>query len=283
MKADKLELSYEFFPPRTDAGKQTLARTREDLAQLNPAFFSVTYGAGGSTRERTLETVLDIQHHSDVDACPHITCVCATNVEILDLVAQYREQGIHRLVILRGDPPSGMVGMGECRHAADLVRLIREHHGEHFTIAVAAYPEAHPDARNLLRDADNFAAKMAAGANLAITQYFYNPDSYYHFLDLCEQRQVKQPIIPGIMPIANFANLSRFSRQCGAEIPRWVERTMIAYEDDIDSQQQFGIELVSRMTEQLINNGAPGLHFYTMNQSALTRKIIENLNLTQTA
>lgn len=279
MQKQKLELSYEFFPPRTEIGKQKLASTQKELASLRPEFYSVTFGAGGSTRDNTLETVLNIQHNSSVDACPHLTCVGATNSEILDLVQQYKDQGIHRLVLLRGDPPSGMVAMGECKFASDLVSLIRDQFGDYFTIAVAAYPEAHPDARNLLKDIDSFSKKMSAGANMAITQYFYNADSYYNFMDLCEKRGITQPILPGIMPIANFNNLKKFSAQCGAEIPRWLIKTMDQYEDDIESQAQLGLEIVTRMTERLIQYGVPGFHFYTMNQSKLTRTLVNNLNI----
>ena len=276
----KLNLSYEFFPPRTEIGKQKLASTAKELASLHPDFYSVTFGAGGSTRDNTLETVLDIQHNSNVDACPHLTCVGATNSEILELVRHYKDQGIHRLVLLRGDPPGGMVAMGECKFASDLVHLIRDEFADHFTIAVAAYPESHPNARNLLKDIDNFAQKMSAGANMAITQYFYNADSYYNFMDLCEKKGITQPVLPGIMPIANFTNLKKFSAQCGAEIPRWLIKTMDQFdEDDVDSQRELGLEIVTRLTEKLISFGAPGFHFYTMNQATLTQKIIKNLNI----
>ncbi len=279
MSSQALELSYEFFPPRTDAGKQTLARTRLDLAKLNPAFFSVTFGAGGSTRDKTLQTVIDIQQNSDVDACPHITCVGASNDEIIELLEVYRSNDIHRLLVLRGDLPSGMVGMGECKNANQLVELVRSHFGEQFTLTVAAYPEAHPDSRHLMSDVEFFVQKMKAGADSAITQYFYNNDSYFHFMDLCIARGVSQPVYPGIMPIGNFSSLKRFSKQCGAEIPRWIKKSMAAYEDDSESQRQLGLEIVTRQCEQLIANGVPGLHFYTMNQSALTSAILHNLNL----
>lgn len=279
MKTDSVELSYEFFPPRTQAGTDKLRQTRLELAELNPVFFSVTYGAGGSTRENTLQTVLDIQQNSSVSACPHITCVGVTNAEILELLDQYRDNDIRQLVVLRGDLPSGMVAMGECKYAADLVSLIRQHYGDHFRIFVAAYPEAHPDSRNLQREIDFFSRKIDAGADMAITQYFYNRDSYYNFIELCEKKQISLPIVPGIMPIANFASLKKFSHHCGAEIPRWIDKSMAAYEDDIESQRQLGVEIVSRLAQDLIDYGAPGLHFYTMNQSALTRAIANNLTL----
>ncbi len=279
MSVKVLELSYEFFPPRTDAGKETLARTRRDLAELNPAFYSVTFGAGGSTRDKTLETVIDIQQNSEVDACPHITCVGASNDEIIELLEIYRSNDIHRLLVLRGDLPSGMVGMGECKNANQLLELIRSHFGNYFNLTVAAYPEAHPDSRHLLSEVEFFVQKMNAGADAAITQYFYNCDSYYHFMDLCTAQGIQQPVYPGIMPIANFDSLKRFSRQCGAEIPRWIKKSMAAYENNSESQRQLGIEIVTRQCEQLIANGVPGLHFYTMNQSTLTRAILHNLNL----
>lgn len=274
------ELSYEFFPPRTEAGIAILKKTRGELASLDkkPGFFSVTYGAGGSTRDKTLETVTDIQQNSNIDACPHLTCVGATRAEILELVDQYKQQGIQRLVILRGDLPGGMVGMGEFKNAVDLVRLIREHYGDHFMIAVAAYPEAHPDSKNLLSEMDFFADKMNAGANFAITQYFYNKDSYFHFMDLCEKNNIQQPVIPGIMPISNFTSLKKFSRHCGAEIPRWIKKTLSAYDDDVESQRKHGLEIVTQMTQDLIDNGIPGLHFYTMNQSLLSQSIIKDLS-----
>ena len=279
MNTQSLNLSFEFFPPRTDAGKIKLSTTRNELSTLNPEFYSVTFGAGGSTRDNTLETVIDIQQNSPVDACPHLTCVGATNAEILELLKLYKQNGIHRLVVLRGDLPSGMVGMGECKHASDLVELIREHYADHFSIAVAAYPEAHPDSKNMSSEINYFANKMNAGADIAITQYFYNSDSYFQFMDLCEKKNIKQPVYPGIMPIANFDNLKKFSKQCGAEIPRWIKKSMANYDGDIESQRQYGIEIVSQMTEKLIQNGISGLHFYTMNQSALTSAIIKNLNL----
>ena len=279
MNTQSLNLSFEFFPPRTDAGKIKLSTTRNELSTLNPEFYSVTFGAGGSTRDNTLETVIDIQQNSPVDACPHLTCVGATNAEILELLKLYKQNGIHRLVVLRGDLPSGMVGMGECKHASDLVELIREHYADHFSIAVAAYPEAHPDSKNMSSEINYFADKMNAGADIAITQYFYNSDSYFQFMDLCEKKNIKQPVYPGIMPIANFDNLKKFSKQCGAEIPRWIKKSMANYDGDIESQRQYGIEIVSQMTEKLIQNGISGLHFYTMNQSALTSAIIKNLNL----
>lgn len=275
----ELELSYEFFPPRTDAGRDTLKTTRDALAEYRPEFYSVTFGAGGSTRDKTLETVVDIQQNSTINACPHITCVGATNAEILELLQQYVDKGIRHLVVLRGDMPSGMVGMGECKYAVDLIELIRQHFGNHFRIAAAAYPEAHPESRHLQQDFEYFAAKMNAGADLALTQYFYNTDSYFNFLDLCEKKQIQQPVMPGIMPIGNYTSLRKFSKQCGAEIPRWIRKTMAAYDDNPDAQRECGIDIVTKLCDELINNGAPGLHFYTMNRSSLTTTILDNLGL----
>ena len=281
MSNPDFNLSFEFFPPRTDAGKEKLGNTWQVLSATRPEFFSVTFGAGGSTRDNTLETVIDIQRHAGVDACPHLTCVGATNHEIIELLEQYQQHDIHRLVVLRGDPPSGMVAMGECKYAIDLVELVRKRFGDYFSIAVAAYPEVHPDSKNLAREIDFFAAKMKAGADLAITQYFYNTDGYFHFMEECAKKQVEPPVIPGIMPIGNFNSLKKFSRQCGAEIPRWIKKSMANYEDDIESQQQYGVEIVTRMCEKLIENGVPGLHFYTMNQSRLSLQILQNLKLAQ--
>lgn len=281
MSTQNIELSYEFFPPRTEVGKATLARTLTELETRSPDFFSVTFGAGGSTRDKTIETVVNIQHNYSVDACPHITCVGATNAEILELLEIYQNEGIRRLLVLRGDLPSGMVGMGECKFANHLLDLIVEHYGDQFILYAAAYPEAHPDSRNLQDDVDRFVTKMNSGPTSAITQYFYNADSYFHFMDLCRQKGMDKPVIPGIMPIGNFASLKKFSSQCGAEIPRWIKKSMATYEDDPDSQKALGIEIVTRLCEQLIHNGAPGLHFYTMNQSALTRQILDNLALTK--
>ncbi len=279
MSKQDFNLSFEFFPPRTEAGKEKLVATRQALAATNPEFYSVTFGAGGSTRDNTLETVIDIQQKGGIDACPHLTCVGATNQEIIELLEQYRAHGIHRLVVLRGDLPSGMVAMGECKYAVDLVELVRDRFADYFSIAVAAYPEVHPDSKNLATDVDFFARKMKAGADLAITQYFYNAEGYFHFIDACQQKQIEPPVIPGIMPIGNFSSLKKFSRQCGAEIPRWIKKSMANYPDDIESQQKLGVEIVTRLCEKLIDNGAPGLHFYTMNQSRLSLQILKNLNL----
>ena len=279
MSNNDLELSFEFFPPRTDAGVESLAKTRAELARFRPEFFSVTFGAGGSTRDKTMETVLDIRHNSTINAAPHITSVGATNAEIIELLNTYRDNGIRHVVALRGDPPGGTVGLGECRYASDLVKLIRRDFDDQFTIAVGAYPEAHPDSRNLADEVRHFATKMAAGADLAITQYFYNRDSFYHFVDLCQKQGISQPIIPGIMPINNFDNIVKFSNRCGAEIPRWLHKSMLSYDGDTDSQRKLGVEIVSGMCRDLLDNGAEGLHFYTMNQAGLSCAILDNLGL----
>ncbi len=278
MDTQQLKLSYEFFPPRTDAGMLNLEKTCNDLSTLNPEFYSVTYGAGGSTREKTLETVKHIQQQTHIDACPHLTCVGSTNQEIIDLLDIYQELNVSRLVVLRGDPPGGMVGMGECEHASDMVSIIKEKYNDQFSIAVAAYPEAHPDSRDIQTEVDFFAHKMNAGADLAITQYFYNADSYFHFLDLCLAKNISQPIVPGIMPIANFTSLRKFSKQCGTEIPRWLKKSMMAYDNDPQSQRQLGLEIVTNMVDRLTHHGVKNLHFYTMNQSALTQAILKNLS-----
>ncbi len=280
MSNPDLELSFEFFPPRTEAGRETLARTRQELAQsCDPEFFSVTYGAGGSTRDRTLETVVDIQQQSSVDACPHLTCVGASNAEILELLETYRAQGIHRLLVLRGDPPSGMVGRGDCKFANELIELTRTHFGDHFALMVAAYPEVHPDSKDMQTEVDYFVQKMDSGAEAAITQYFFQRESYTHFMELCHKKGLNKPVFPGIMPISNFESLKRFSKQCGADMPRWIKKSMAAYETDTESQKQLGLEIVTRLCEQLIRDGVPGLHFYTMNQSKLSRSILNNLGL----
>ena len=275
----ELELSYEFFPPRTDTGKEKLRQTRQDLESCRPAFFSVTFGAGGSTRDKTLETVVDIQQDSATDACPHMTCVGANNAEIIELMETYQQHGIQRVLVLRGDLPSGMIGSGECRYANELLELLRHHFADHFTLYVAAYPEAHPDSKNLHAEVEHFVRKMKAGAQAAITQYFYNADSYFHFIDLCQAQGMEQPVYPGIMPIGNFDTLKRFSKTCGAEIPRWIKKSMATYDGDPDSQRQLGVDIVTELSQKLLDGGAPGLHFYTMNQSELTQRILRNLNL----
>ncbi|MDS4029101.1 MAG: methylenetetrahydrofolate reductase [NAD(P)H] [Candidatus Contendobacter sp.] len=275
--------SCEFFPPNTDEGMRKLFAAREELMRMRPTFFSVTYGAGGSTRERTFQAIQAIQAHSGVDAAPHLTCVASTRAGIREILDHYRAQGIHRLVALRGDLPSGMREFGEFRYANELVAFIRAETGDHFHIEVAAYPEFHPQAPNTERDLLNFKRKVEAGANGAITQYFYNPDSYFRFVDDCEKLGLNLPIVPGIMPITNFTQLARFSDNCGAEIPRWIRKRLESFGDDRDAIRAYGVEVVADLCRRLLAGGAPGLHFYTMNQAGPTLAICERLGLTITA
>jgi methylenetetrahydrofolate reductase (NADPH) len=270
--------SLEFFPPRTPEGVEKLRAARRQLAQLKPAFCSVTFGAGGSTREGTLATVLEIRAEG-IDAAPHLSCIGSTRENVRTVLAQYREQGIRHLVALRGDLPSGTVDAGEFRYASELVGYIRRETGDWFTIDVAAYPEVHPQARSADEDLANFKRKIDAGANGAITQYFFNPDAYWHFVDACAAVGVTVPIVPGIMPIGSFIKLARFSDACGAEIPRWVRRRLESYGDDAASIRAFGLDVVTGLCEQLLARGAPGLHFYTLNQASLTTTIWQRLGL----
>ncbi|MCB1823596.1 MAG: methylenetetrahydrofolate reductase [NAD(P)H] [Candidatus Competibacteraceae bacterium] len=272
--------SCEFFPPNTDEGMHKLFAAREALMRMQPAFFSVTYGAGGSTRERTFQAIQAIQAHSGVDAAPHLTCVDSTRAGIREILADYRAQGIHRIVALRGDLPSGMREFGELRYANELVAFIRAETGDHFHIEVAAYPECHPQAPNIERDLLYFKHKVEAGANGAITQYFYNSDAYFRFVDDCARLGIDLPIVPGIMPITNFTQLARFSDSCGAEIPRWIRKRLEGFDDDRDAIRAFGLDVVTDLCRRLLEGGAPGLHFYTMNQAGPTLAICERLGLT---
>jgi len=270
--------SIEFFPPRTPEGLIKLRETRRLLAELRPKFFSVTFGAGGSTRDNTLETVLDIQADG-LAAAPHLSCIGSTRANVREILATYRDHGIRHIVALRGDLPSGMAAPGEFRYANELVAFIREETGEWFEIEVAAYPEMHPQAHNYREDLANFKRKCNAGANAAITQYFFNADAYFNFVDDCGALGVTLPIVPGIMPIANYSQLSRFSATCGAEIPRWLARKMESYQDDTASIRAFGLDVVTRLCEELLAQGAPGLHFYALNQAELTGAIWRRLGL----
>ncbi len=271
--------SFEFFPPKTDAGVEKLRATRAELARLKPRFFSVTFGAGGSTRERTFDTVCEIQRESGIEAAPHLSCVGSTRDNIRDILNLYKSQNIHHIVALRGDLPSGMGRPGEFRYANELVAFIREETGTHFHIEVAAYPEFHPQAPSAEQDLDNFKRKVESGADSAITQYFFNPDAYFQFVEQCEKRGVDLPIVPGIMPITNYTQLARFSDMCGAEIPRWMRKRLEGFGDDRASIRAFGEEVVSRMCQTLLDAGAPGLHFYTMNQAGPSEAIWKNLGL----
>lgn len=270
--------SMEFFPPKTAEGAARLRETRRQLAQLHPRFFSVTFGAGGSTRERTLETVLEIQGEG-LDAAPHLSCIGSTRQNIREILATYQAHGIHHIVALRGDQPSGVADPGEFRYANELVAFIRQETGNWFNIEVAAYPEVHPEARGYREDLRNFKRKVEAGANAAITQYFFNVDAYFNLRDECEAMGLTIPIVPGIMPISNYAQLARFSSLCGAEIPRWLAKRLESYSDDTASIKSFGLDFMTGLCDRLLTGGAPGLHFYTLNQAGLTSTLWQRLGL----
>jgi methylenetetrahydrofolate reductase (NADPH) len=275
-----IELSIEFFPPQTQDGVEKLRVVREKLATLKPDFLSVTYGAGGSTRERTFSVIKEIAAEG-FNAAPHLSCVGATRDSIREILKDYQAAGIRRIVALRGDLPSGMNQSGEFRYANELVEFIRSETGNHFHLAVAAYPEWHPQARTPGDDLKAFARKVKAGADTAITQYFYNADAYFHFVDEARALGVDVPIIPGVMPIAGFSKLARFSDACGAELPRWMRRKFESMGDDTDSIRTFGLDIVTELCERLIAGGAPGLHFYSMNMSGLTLEICQRLKIGQ--
>ena len=280
MTQKKIPVSFEFFPTKTEAGQEKLLTVARELATHNPDFFSCTYGAGGSTRDRTLSTVLQLDSEVQVPTAPHLSCVGDTKAELVELLKLYQSKGIKRIVALRGDLPSGMgLAAGELRYANDLVELIRSETGDHFHIEVAAYPEMHPQARNFEDDIANFVRKAKAGANSAITQYFFNADSYFYFVERVRKAGVDIPILPGIMPVTNYSKLARFSDACGAEMPRWMRKQLEAYNDDNASIQAFGEEVITQLCERLLEGGAPGLHFYTLNQSAPSLAIWNNLNL----
>jgi methylenetetrahydrofolate reductase (NADPH) len=276
--AGKRVFSFEFYPPKTPEGVAKLRTTWKQLAQLRPGFFSVTYGAGGSTREGTLSTVLEIRNDGH-NAAPHISCVASTRGALREVVHQYKESGIKHTVALRGDLPSGLAMSGEFRYASDLVAFIREETGDWFHIEVAAYPEYHPQARKPHHDITAFKAKVDAGADSAITQYFYNPDAYFHFVDQARALGIAIPIVPGIMPINNFSQLARFSDACGAEIPRWMRLKLEGYGDDSASVKAFGLDIVTDLCDRLLAGGAPGLHFYTMNMAGPSSTIWQRLGL----
>ena len=274
----KPEISFEFFPPKTEEGVLKLRETRKQLALLNPKFFSVTFGAGGSTRDRTMDAVLEIQAEG-FEAAPHISGISSSKAEILSLLKTYQSHGIRRLVVLRGDLPSGEVSSGDFAYASQLVAFIREQTGDWFQIEVAAYPETHPEARSAANDLKHFKTKVDAGANAAITQYFYNADAYFQFVDQCQKMGIEIPIVPGVMPIYNYTQLARFSNVCGAEIPRWLRLRLEDYGDDMSSLRALGLDVVTDLCEKLLAGGAPGLHFYTLNQSGIITNIAERLNL----
>ncbi len=272
------QFSFEFFPPKTAEGTDKLRATRDELGKLKPKYFSVTFGAGGSTQQGTYETVTEIQQ-AGFEAAPHLSCIGSTQERVSEILQKYINEGISRIVALRGDMPSGMGEAGEFRYANELVAFIREQTGDHFHIEVAAYPEFHPQAPSAQVDLDNFVRKVKAGADSAITQYFYSPDAYYRFVDDCEQRGLDVPIVPGIMPITNYKNLARFSDMCGAEIPRWIKKRLEAYGDDIESLRAFGMDVSTDLCRKLLDAGAPGLHFYTMNQAGPTKTLWQRLGL----
>lgn len=275
MKQD-IAYSFEFFPPKTDEGVANLRKAREALAVHKPEFFSVTFGAGGSTRDRTMDAVFDIQD-AGYQAAPHISCISASKDEVRQLLKAYQDKGIKRLVTLRGDMPSGVVSIGDFEYANELVEFIRAETGDWFQIEVAAYPEFHPESKSATQDLQNFKRKVDAGANAAITQYFYNIDAYFRFVESCEQGGISIPIVPGIMPIYNYTQLARFSNVCGAEIPRWLRLRLEAYEDDIDSLRAFGADVVADLCQRLIDAGVNKMHFYTLNQAKTVTSIIERL------
>jgi len=272
------QLSFEFYPPKTPEGATNLLAVQQQLGQCSPEFFSVTFGAGGSTRDKTFETVLQIKNQG-VAAAPHLSCVASTKESIRAILNDYRQHDIRKIVALRGDLPSGTMSAGEFRYANELVSFIRQETGDYFDIHVAAYPEVHPQAANGLVDFKNFQRKVDSGANAAITQYFYNVEAYFEFVNQCEKAGITIPIAAGIMPISQYSQLFRFSEMCGADIPRWMRKRLESFGDDRQSVQAFGVEVVTRLCQQLIDGGATNLHFYTMNQSTLTLAILNNLNL----
>lgn len=271
--------SFEFFPPKTEAGQVKLIEAARELEGAAPDFFSVTYGAGGSTRDRTVDTVFELARATGRPTAPHLSCVGQTRESILEVLEVYRGHGIDRIVALRGDLPSGMgAAGGELRYANELVELIRAETGDHFHIEVAAYPEMHPQARSFHHDIEAFVRKVRAGASSAITQYFYSPDAYFAFVERVTALRCEIPVFPGIMPITNYARLARFSDACGADIPRWIRKGLEQYGDDQESIAAFGEQVVTRLCERLLDGGAPGLHFYTLNQAGPSLSVVRNLS-----
>ncbi len=274
-------LSFEFFPTQTDEGARKLRVQASQLADNNPEFFSVTYGAGGSTRDRTRNTLLAARDATDLPVMPHLACIGHNKEQIRSILKDYMDLGINRIIALRGDRPSGIgtIEYDDFQYASQLVEFIRQETGDHFHIEIAAYPEVHPQARSMESDLDNFRRKIEAGANSAITQYFFNPDAYYYFMDRITAMGVNAPVVPGIMPITNYMKLARFSDNCGAEMPRWLRKQLEAYGDDSASIRQFGEEVITGLCEKLVSYGVPALHFYTLNQAGPSMAIVKNLNL----
>ena len=276
--AAERNFSFEFFPPKTAEGTQKLLAVRRQLEQLKPRFFSVTFGAGGSTRDGTLSTVLDIQKDG-FEAAPHLSCIGSTRESLTSILDEYKQGGIRHIVALRGDIPSGMLETGDFRYASELIAFVREQTGDWFHIECACYPEVHPQAKSPQDDLRNFKRKVDAGANAAITQYFYNADAYFRFLDECEALKIEVPIVPGVMPIASFTQLARFSDACGAEIPRWMRLKLQSFGDDRASIRSFGLDVVTALCDRMLSQGAPGLHFYTLNMAGLSTTIWQRLGL----
>lgn len=271
--------SFEFFPPKTTEGTARLTATSEALAALNPCFFSVTYGAGGTTRERTFAAVSELRQRTGIDVAPHLSCIGSSRDGIREILKQYMDQGIRHIVALRGDMPSGMRDAGEFHYANELVEFIRAETSDHYFIEVAAYTEFHPQAPSARVDLQNFKRKVEAGADAALTQYFYNADAYFRFIDSCEQMGLDLPVVPGIMPITNYVQLARFSDGCGAEIPRWLRKRLEDFGDDLASLRDFGADVVAALCQRLLESGSPGLHFYTMNQAEPTLAVWKRLNI----
>jgi methylenetetrahydrofolate reductase (NADPH) len=270
-------VSFEFFPPRTEEGDLKLNETIKTLSEFNPEFFSVTFGAGGSTKTKTLETVLSIEA-SNNNGVPHLSCISSSKEEIRNILSEYKSYDINHLIALRGDNPSGAISHGDFKYANELISFIREETGEYFHIQAGAYPEYHPEAESATDDLNNFKRKIEAGANSAITQFFFNVDAYFKFIEECQKNSISVPIIPGIMPIYNIKQLSRFSSNCGAEIPRWLRLKLESYGDDIQSLRDYGVDVISELCETLVQYGVPGIHFYTLNESKIVSKIINNIS-----
>lgn len=271
--------SLEFFPPRTPEAEASLQKALDTLTPIRPRFCSVTFGAAGSTRDKTFETVLSIQQRLHLEAAPHLSCIASTRESLREILLAYQSAGIRHIVALRGDLPSGMLSAGELRHASELVTFIREQTGDHFHIEVAAYPEMHPEAQSLKADLEHFKRKVEAGADSAITQYFFNAESYFRFVEDCERLGLSIPIVPGIMPLTNHSQIARFSEHCGADIPRWIRKRLEGFGDDRASIRAFGLEVISSLCERLLEGGAPGLHFYSLNQADAVLGIWRNLGL----